>query len=141
MSIKIVIAGSRDFNSYDILKDKFLEFAGYYDFNSLEIVSGTARGADQLGEKLAEELGIKVARFPADWDQFGKGAGYRRNAEMADYGDVLLAFWDGKSRGTRMMIELARKKGLLVQVFICEHVKHQGKSQWYVDAIPYKKAQ
>jgi hypothetical protein len=81
-----------------------------------EIISGTAKGADKLGERWAHSKGISIKRFPADWDKFGKSAGYKRNAEMAKYGDSLVIFWDGVSRGTKHMKELATKYGLKVKI-------------------------
>ena len=82
-----------------------------------EIVSGTARGVDQLGERLASELNIPVKRFPANWDLFGKSAGYKRNVTMADYADGLIAIWDGKSKGTGHMINIMTAKGKWIYVF------------------------
>jgi len=82
----------------------------------IEIVSGTARGADEMGERFAKEKGYALKQFPADWDTFGKSAGYRRNSQMADYADACVVFWDGKSRGTKHMIDLAEKTGLLLRV-------------------------
>lgn len=82
----------------------------------VEIVSGTARGADQLGERYAFERGLPVKQFPADWDQHGKSAGYIRNAQMAEYADAAVIFWDGTSRGSKHMIDLAKAKGLRVRV-------------------------
>lgn len=82
----------------------------------VEIVSGTARGADQLGERYAFEHGFPVKHFPADWDQHGKSAGYIRNAQMAEYADAAVIFWDGMSRGSKHMIDLAKAKGLRVRV-------------------------
>jgi hypothetical protein len=86
-------------------------------FEVTEVISGCARGADSLGERWAEDRGVPIIRFPAEWDKYGKSAGYRRNAEMAEVGEALIAIWDGKSRGTEMMINLARQKGLAVFVF------------------------
>lgn len=82
----------------------------------VEIVSGTARGADELGERYAKARGYALKQFPADWDTFGKGAGYRRNSQMADYAEACVVFWDEKSRGTKHMIDLAEKTGLLLRV-------------------------
>jgi hypothetical protein len=82
-----------------------------------EIVSGTARGADKFGEEIAEKFNISVKRFPADWDRYGKRAGYVRNEEMAKYADALIAVWDGKSKGTKNMIDIAKKENLLVHIF------------------------
>jgi predicted Rossmann fold nucleotide-binding protein DprA/Smf involved in DNA uptake len=84
---------------------------------SIQVVSGMARGADQLGLDYANEKGLKVYCFPADWEKHGKKAGYIRNQQMADFADALIAFWDGQSPGTKMMIDLAEKQGLQIKVY------------------------
>lgn len=112
--MKIIIAGSRDFNDYETLK-KVCDFMLSRQ-DEVEIVSGTARGADQLGERYAREKGYLIKQFPADWTKDGKRAGYIRNKEMAEYADALIAFWDGKSKGTEHMINLAKKRGLKVKI-------------------------
>lgn len=119
--IRIIVAGSRNFNNYSLLEQSLMDYiAGNFDPNEIEIISGGARGADSLGERFARECQLKLKRFPADWDRYGKSAGYRRNTEMADYAKqetgVLFAFWDGQSRGTQHMINLATTKGLEVHV-------------------------
>lgn len=118
--MKVIIAGSRfDMKQPDLLLRMKLEvMKGISDagFEIKEIVSGTAQGFDRLGELYAKKFNIPVTRFPADWNQFGKGAGFIRNSEMADYADGLIAFWDGVSRGTRNMIQLAEIKNLKVHV-------------------------
>lgn len=115
---KIIIAGSRTFNDFELVekyvKHHLKQLNLHHD--EVEIVSGTARGADQLGEQFAKKYNCVLKRFPADWDKYGKSAGYIRNAEMAKYADILFAFWDGKSAGTRHMIDLAKKQGLTVYV-------------------------
>ena len=111
--MKVIIAGSRDFNDYETLK-KVCDFMLSRQ-DEVEIVSGTARGADQLGERYAREMGYPIKQFPADWSK-GKSAGYLRNEDMAKYGDALIAFWDGSSKGTEHMINLAKKRGLKVKV-------------------------
>lgn len=111
---KVIIAGGREFSDYEklkescdkILKEKIEE--GY----EIKIVSGTANGADRLGERYAKEKGYGLLCFPADWDTFGKRAGYIRNMEMADNADGCICFWDGVSRGTGHMIKIARSKNL-----------------------------
>lgn len=125
MEIRIIIAGSRNFNDYKKLENTMLEIIenGVFstiDYDSIKIISGTARGADRLGEKFAKDHGYEVYRFPANWDLYGKKAGYLRNEEMAkfamrdgNYG-VLVAFWDGTSKGTKHMINLANKHNLEV---------------------------
>ena len=82
-----------------------------------------ASGADSLAIKYAEEKGYKVKEFPADWDWHGKSAGYIRNKQMAQYATHLIAFWDGYSKGTKHMIDLARKEGLKVRVIMYKKVK------------------
>lgn len=69
-----------------------------------------------MGERYARERGFQLRRFPADWEQHGKSAGHIRNAKMADNADALIAFWDGESKGTKNMIDNARRKGLAVRV-------------------------
>ena len=116
--IKVIIAGTRDFNDYAFLKknvDYFLQ--GINPNNEeIEIVSGNARGADKLGERYAKEHNLPVKLFPANWDKYGKRAGYLRNQEMANYADMLIAFWDEKSKGTKHMIDIAKKQDLTVIV-------------------------
>lgn len=87
-------------------------------FEITEVVSGACKkGVDQLGEGWAKRKGIPVKRFPADWNQYGRRAGPLRNREMARYADALIAIWDGKSRGTRSMIDEALREGL--EVYVC----------------------
>lgn len=81
-----------------------------------EVVCGGATGADEGGKQWAEENGIPVKMFPADWKKHGKAAGPIRNREMAEYAESLVAFWDGKSRGTGSMISIAEDLGLHVVV-------------------------
>lgn len=114
---KVIIAGGRDFDNYELLKER----CDYYLQNKLKedrvvIVSGHANGADSLGERYAQERGLECETYPADWKAHGRAAGPIRNAKMAEVADALIAFWDGKSRGTKSMIELANKKGLKVSV-------------------------
>ena len=112
---RIIIAGSRDFFDYDLLKrscDIVLERAK----KPIEIVSGNARGADRLGEKYARDHGHILTLFPAEWDKYGKSAGFRRNIKMAGYADVLIAFSHNNSRGTAHMIQQAVKYNLITRV-------------------------
>lgn len=117
MKQRIIIAGSRGFNDYGYLEYVVNRYFTKYisDKNDVEIISGTAPGADRLGELYADRHGIKLVRMPADWRKYGKSAGYKRNEEMAVFSvsdgftGVLLAFWDGMSRGTKHMIDIAEK--------------------------------
>ena len=128
--IRIIIAGGRTFNDYYLLTKSFKELLSElredntFEKKDVEIISGTANGADKLGEVLAKRVGLKTVRFPANWDKFGKSAGYIRNKEMAVYAKedgsigVLLSFWDGESKGTKHMIDLANSNGLKVKTVI-----------------------
>lgn len=118
-TVGIIIAGGRNFNDYMLLKAKCdyylskLIQAGY----TIEIISGHARGADQLGERYAKEKGYKIITYIPNWE-IGKRAGYIRNENMAKHETsyALIAFWDKKSRGTKHMIGLAKEYGLHVKV-------------------------
>lgn len=105
--MKIIVAGGREFNNYELLKEKLDELIG--ENTDIEIVSGMARGADTLGIQYAKERGYKIKEFPANWDKYGKSAGYKRNEEMANYGDTSICFWNGISKGTKHMIDLSNK--------------------------------
>lgn len=114
---KLIIAGSRGFNDYTLLESEVHKFLSGKTIGETEIVSGTARGADQLGEKLAKEYDLKLTKMPADWDTFGKSAGYRRNAEMAKYADGCIVFMEkGGTKGSQHMINLAEREGLELKV-------------------------
>lgn len=116
--IRIIIAGSRNFNDYELLSKTILE--DNVCLENATIISGTAKGADRLGEKFAEEHNLNLVRMPADWNTYGKRAGYLRNTDMANYASkgkgILYAFWDGESRGTKNMILIAKEKGLEVHI-------------------------
>jgi hypothetical protein len=110
----VIIAGSRGFNDYALLKQRCdLLFSQH---RPTAIISGAARGADALGERYAKERGIPVKQFPAQWDRYGKRAGYLRNEEMLTAADGLVAAWDGRSKGTAHMIRIAREKGIPVRI-------------------------
>ena len=112
---RVIVAGGRDFSDYEYLRSS-LDFLLQNVTGPIVIVSGTAREADKFGEQYAAERGYAVLRFPADWDRFGKAAGYIRNEQMAKNADALVAFWDGKSKGTLNMIDVANKYGRLVRI-------------------------
>ena len=117
--MRCIIAGGRDFNDYERLK-KVMDNCPY---EITEVVCGKARGADSLGEKWALERGIHVKYFIPDWNGLGRRAGFVRNADMAEYAcengsnnGLLVAFWDKNSKGTKSMIDIATKKGMIVKV-------------------------
>lgn len=114
---RVIIAGSRSFSNYELLKEHCLSLLQEkMRTHRVIIVSGHAHGADTLGERFAKEQGLTVELHPAKWKALGKAAGIIRNAEMARASDALIAFWDGKSRGTAHMINFARRRGLEVSV-------------------------
>ncbi len=117
MSFNVIIAGSRTFSDYNMLREKCDHILSNKAADEIVIVSGAAKGADNLGEKYAHENGFGLIKVPADWDKFGPSAGYRRNAIMAEIADAVIAFWDGESPGTKHMLELADQKEIPTRVF------------------------
>ena len=113
-SFKVIVAGGRDFDDYKTL----CEVCDYMlsKQNHVEIVSGAARGADKLGETYSKERDYWLTQFLAAWDTHGKAAGYIRNKQMAEYADALIAFWDGRSKGTKHMIDLAKEYNLKIKI-------------------------
>lgn len=124
--MKVIIAGSRTITDYETVFDALFHFCWDNKLeligknNVPEIISGCANGVDKLGEKIAKRYNLKLTMFPANWTKYGKRAGYLRNVEMADYAEALIAVWDGKSKGTKMMIDIAKKEGLKVFVYKVE---------------------
>jgi len=109
--MKIIVAGTRDYNDY-------ITFCGYIDRlvernkdKKILFISGAAStGADRLIINYCKERNLPCKEYPADWDNLGKGAGYARNVEMSKVATHLIAFWDGKSKGTSHMIDLIIKR-------------------------------
>ncbi|MBE6562618.1 MAG: DUF2493 domain-containing protein [Ruminococcaceae bacterium] len=109
---KVVIAGCRYYNDYEEAKayiDSYL--SDIVKEHTVVIVSGGASGADLIGERYALEHGLAIERYPADWKKYGRSAGPIRNQQMAKVCDFVICFWDGQSRGTRSMIDCAKKMG------------------------------
>ena len=107
---RVVIAGCRNYNNYDEAK-LYIDFclSDIRKENDIIIVSGCASGADAIGERYALENGFEVKKYPADWAKYGKSAGPKRNEQMAKISDYVICFWDEKSRGTKSMINYAKK--------------------------------
>ena len=112
----VIIAGSRTFDGYELLCEKCDLF--FSRRKPTLILCGEAEGADTLGKKYAFDRGLAVEPHPADWRKNGRGAGYMRNREMLKTADALVAFWDGSSRGTKHMIDIAKEAGIPVRVVI-----------------------
>lgn len=114
MEFRVIIAGGRDFSDYSLLRRKCDVF--FRQKTPSAILSGMARGADSLGVQYANEKGIPVQKYPADWNKYGRRAGMVRNRQMLEDADALVAFWDGASRGTANMITIAKEAGIPVRV-------------------------
>ena len=135
MELRIIIAGGRSFDDYQMLKTESLKAItaivktatgqDKIKKEQITIVSGGANGADKLGERFANECGLRTRIFVANWDRYSRRAGYMRNVEMAEFAadkenglayGALIAFWDGQSKGTKHMIDTAKKNGMDVHV-------------------------
>ena len=110
--MKVIIAGGRNIHDYTLVLSALKEST----FIPSEIVSGMAPGVDTLAIQYANENNLPLIEFHADWVQYKRAAGPIRNRQMAEYGDALIAIWDGESRGTMNMISEATKRGLKVYV-------------------------
>lgn len=125
MTFKVIIAGSRSITTQAIVSNainaafnKWMtdDQENWKKYVLPEIVSGGAYGVDWLGEKYAKKCGFPCKVFPADWNTYGKRAGFLRNQQMAEYADALVAVWDGQSKGTKHMIDTMVKQNKLVYV-------------------------
>ena len=123
--IRVIVAGSRTYTDKERIFSCLGKAFGEIEEKMQEpckftVVSGGCRGVDTIGEEYARTHGLELARFPAQWDKYGRGAGPIRNEEMANFASekdpYLIAFWDGKSSGTRGMIALARNKKIPVRI-------------------------
>ena len=109
--MKLAIVGSRTFNDFDLLV-KWIRPFKRYATTPIEIMSGGAPGADSLAKKYAKSPSLfntTYTEYPAEWNKYGKSAGFIRNQIIIDNCDMVLAFWDGQSRGTADTIEKAKK--------------------------------
>ncbi len=116
--MRVIVAGSRSITSKHIVEETIKESG----FVITEIVSGGAKGVDQLGEQIAKDGSIRIKKFIPNWKLYRGQAGFVRNTEMAQYADALIAVWDGKSKGTENMIEKAKLCKLLIYI---QRVKQQ----------------
>lgn len=116
-NFKVIIASSRGFSNYKLLHEQCNKFLREKrKTHNIIIISGGAHGADKLGEKYSQDEGFALEVFKANWDKYGKSAGFRRNEQMGEVADALIAFWDGKSHGTKHMIDIMNNKNLEVRV-------------------------
>lgn len=112
--MKVAIIGSRSFSDYDFFVKEIESAVPISDITA--IVSGGARGADSLGARFGQDYVIPTEIYMADWQKHGKAAGFIRNSEIVKNSDIIVAFWDGQSRGTQDTMQKARKKEVPVWV-------------------------
>jgi hypothetical protein len=110
--MKLAVVGGRDFDDYQL----FCWHLFGLHLPITTIISGGARGADSFAKSFALNLKFEYIEFPADWGKYGKRAGYLRNVQIVDECDLLIAFWDGESKGTKHSIDLAEKAGKLYKI-------------------------
>ena len=103
--MRLIVAGSREIHNVDLIETHMLAFEDRYGL--FDLICGMARGVDMAAHDIAESYRIPIHEYPAEWDKYGRGAGYRRNVEMAQAADALLLVWDGESRGSKHMLDVA----------------------------------
>jgi hypothetical protein len=112
--MKVIIAGSRGFSNFKFMTEAMDKILSRQ--TEVEIISGTANGADKLGEAYAKMRNFNIIRMPADWTKYGKSAGYKRNVKMASIADAVVVFWDNQSKGSKHMIDIAKERNLPLRV-------------------------
>jgi hypothetical protein len=113
--MKVVIAGCRDYADYNEAKC-FIDECLLNINEDIVILSGCANGADKLGERYAVENNLGIERYPAQWERFGRAAGPIRNKTMVENSDLIICFWDSKSRGTKSLLSLAEKYNKTIKI-------------------------
>lgn len=108
--MKLIVAGGRDFVNTNRMIEELQKLVNSGNIPECsELVCGMARGADMLAYSLWANNKMPIHNFPANWDKYGKSAGYRRNQEMGEFADAAICFWDGNSKGTKHMIDIMNK--------------------------------
>ena len=114
---KVLVAGCRNYCNYEeakaCIENCIKRIGNEYE---LIFISGDCRGAGKLGERFACENHYDIERYPADWQRFGKSAGPKRNETMAKEADYIICFWDRKSKGTKSMIDFAKKHNKPIRI-------------------------
>lgn len=107
--MKLIIAGSRTFNNYELLKNEVTKYLSDLNTTEVSIICGMAKGADLLGVRYAREENLEIIKMPANWDKYKKSAGYVRNSEMGNIADAAIIFWDESSHGSKNMLNIMQK--------------------------------
>lgn len=115
--MKIAIVGTRNFSRLDLVKTQLSIIYTKFGTDNITIVSGGARGPDKEAEEIAKTFGFKIEVYKADWDKHGKSAGFLRNTTIVENSDIIIAFWDGKSNGTRDTINKTIDAGKPLRVY------------------------
>ena len=113
--MKVAIAGCRNYTNYE--EAEIFISSSIPPDTHITILSGGCRGADALGEQYAKKHGYDIVRFPALWNKYGRAAGIVRSKEIANTADVIICFWDGKSTGTKFLIEYANKLNKVIHIY------------------------
>ena len=117
---RVIIAGGRDFENYEYMCEKLNDLfynSTNFEKRDIKIISGMAKGADTFAIRYADEHNLTKILFPANWKSYPRIAGFLRNEDMLSIATHLIAFWDGKSSGTKHMIDIAQEKGIPIWVF------------------------
>ena len=116
--MKVAVIGSRNLVVHDLEK--------YLPAGVTEIVSGGAKGVDPSAKEYADAQGIKLTEFLPEYSRYGRGAPLKRNISIVEYVDLVLAFWDGKSRGTKFVIDECKKRNKIVRVILMNPEQTEG---------------
>ncbi len=115
--MKIAIVGTRNFSRLDLVKTQLSIIYTKFGTDNITIVSGGCRGIDKEAEEIAKTFGFETKTYKADWDKYGKPAGPLRNTTIVENSDIVIAFWDGKSNGTRDTINKTIDAGKPLRVY------------------------
>jgi hypothetical protein len=114
--VRVLVCGSRTWTDEDAIYRRLLGLASEHK-GDVTVVHGRADGADRLAGRAADRLRLVEEAYPADWDRYGRAAGPIRNAQMLRSGiDLVIAFWDGRSKGTKHMLAISEKAGVPVEI-------------------------
>jgi len=116
--MKVAVIGSRNLIVQDLKH--------YLPEEVTEIVSGGAKGVDTSAKEYADAQGIKLTEFLPEYGRYGRGAPLKRNISIVEYADLVLAFWDGKSRGTKFVIDECKKRNKVVRVILMNLEQTEG---------------
>lgn len=112
---KLAVVGSRTITNYNVVSKFIGPLVKEHWIGT--IISGGAKGVDTIAREYAKINNLEYIEYPANWNLYGKKAGYKRNQLIVDNSDYVVAFWDGQSKGTMHTVDLAKKAGKLVKFY------------------------